>query len=70
MKRLAALATRQVFMHTSKRGIAKYNALLPEEMRVILLRGTEYPGTGALLDNKAAGTYICRQCNAPLYQSA
>lgn len=49
--------------------MSKYNELTPEEARIILHKGTEYPGTGELLHNKLAGTYICRQCNAPLYQS-
>ena len=38
-------------------------------MKIILFKGTEWPGTGDLLDNKFKGTYICRQCNAPLYKS-
>ncbi len=46
-----------------------YNELNAEETRVIINKGTERPGTGALLDNKAAGTYICRRCNAALYKS-
>lgn len=46
-----------------------YNELNAEETRVIVNKGTERPGSGALLDNKAAGTYICRRCNAALYKS-
>ena len=46
------------------------NHLSPEEARIILFKGTEYPGTGYYLDNKLKGTYICRQCNAPLYKSS
>ena len=46
-----------------------YNKLTPDEARVILNKGTERPFTGELTENKAAGTYICRQCNAPLYRS-
>ena len=46
-----------------------YNLLSDEEKYVILNKGTERPGTGALLNNKKVGTYICRRCNAPLYKS-
>lgn len=47
----------------------KYNKLTPEEAYVILHKGTERPYTGELLNNNAKGTYICRQCDAPLYRS-
>lgn len=49
--------------------MVNYNPLTEEEKQVILHKGTEYPGTGALLKNKKKGTYICRRCNAPLYKS-
>ena len=48
----------------------QYNPLTPAEAQVILQKGTERPGIGEYTDNKAAGTYVCRQCNAPLYRSA
>jgi peptide-methionine (R)-S-oxide reductase len=47
----------------------EYNKLTPEEERVIVHKGTEYPGTGKLLNNKAEGTYVCKRCNNPLYTS-
>ncbi len=43
--------------------------LTPEEKYVIIDKGTERPGTGALLDEGRLGTYHCRQCGAPLYSS-
>ncbi|MEM9800914.1 MAG: methionine-R-sulfoxide reductase [Planctomycetota bacterium] len=46
-----------------------YNELNPTEEYILLRKGTERPGTGELLNNKASGTYICRRCNAALYRS-
>lgn len=46
-----------------------YNPLNDAEARVILHKGTERPFAGEYTDSKAAGTYLCRQCNAPLYRS-
>src|SRR5712692_5260886 len=45
------------------------NKLTPEEERVIVHKGTEYPFTGEFDDFFQDGTYVCRRCNAPLYQS-
>lgn len=46
-----------------------WNQLNDEEQRVILRKGTEMPFTGEFNKNKANGTYVCRQCEAPLYHS-
>ena len=46
-----------------------YNKLTPEEEYVILHKGTERPYTGEYDKHYASGTYICRQCNTPLYES-
>ncbi|MGL5786682.1 MAG: bifunctional methionine sulfoxide reductase B/A protein [Bacteroidales bacterium] len=47
----------------------KYNELNDAEKHVILNKGTERPFTGEYTNNKSAGTYVCKQCNAPLYES-
>ena len=49
--------------------MTKYNPLSKEEEEIIVHKGTEYPGSGELLNNDDDGTYICRRCNAPLYRS-
>ena len=47
----------------------EYNQLTAEEAYVILNKGTERPRTGKYNKNKAEGVYICRRCNAKLYNS-
>jgi peptide methionine sulfoxide reductase msrA/msrB len=47
----------------------KYNELTPEEENVIVDKGTERPFSGEYWDHKEEGTYMCKRCNAPLYQS-
>ncbi len=46
-----------------------FNELTDEEARVILGKGTEYPGSGEYVDTNEEGTYVCRRCNSPLYRS-
>jgi peptide methionine sulfoxide reductase msrA/msrB len=47
----------------------KYNPLTPEEQAVILHKATERPFTGEYVNTTAKGTYVCKQCDAPLYRS-
>jgi len=48
----------------------KFNELTDFEKYVIEDKGTERPFTGIYYNNKEAGTYYCKRCNAPLYRSA
>jgi len=43
--------------------------LTDEERDVILRKGTEAPFCGNLIDNKLDGTYVCRLCKLPLFES-
>jgi len=43
--------------------------LTPEQYRVLREGGTEPAGSGALLNNKAAGMYVCAGCGTPLFAS-
>lgn len=47
----------------------KYNRLSTQEKYVIQNKGTERAFTGKYTDTKTEGTYVCRQCNLPLYRS-
>ena len=47
----------------------EYNELTVEEACVIVRKGTEPAFMGEYTDLKDVGTFICRRCNAPLYQS-
>lgn len=47
----------------------KFNQLTPEEESVIVYKHTERPYTGKYTDFSEAGTYNCKRCNTPLYNS-
>jgi peptide-methionine (R)-S-oxide reductase len=51
------------------RVLALAEAFTPEERQVILHQGTERPFCGVFLDNKKSGTYTCRLCGLPLFES-
>ncbi len=48
---------------------SNWNPLSPEEERVIEHKGTERAFTGEYWNHKSKGIYVCRRCDAPLYQS-
>ena len=45
------------------------NTLTSEEERVIIHKGTEARFVGEYVNTQETGVYICRQCDAPLYNS-
>jgi peptide methionine sulfoxide reductase MsrB len=47
----------------------QWNKLTSDEERIIVHKGTEYPGTGKYYKFTGDGVYECRRCNAPLYDS-
>lgn len=47
----------------------KFNVLTPKEKTVIIDKNTEAPFIGEYDSFFESGTYICRQCNSPLYRS-
>ncbi len=47
-----------------------FEHLTPEEKSVIVDKGTEAPFTGEYNDFYEAGTFVCRACNNPLYESS
>jgi len=47
----------------------KKRQLNEQEKKVIIDKGTELPFSGKYEDFFEKGTYVCRQCGAPLYRS-
>ncbi len=56
--------------NTMKNDKIEYNKLTEFEEYVIINKGTEHASTGKYEKHKGNGTYICKQCNAPLYKSS
>src|SRR3989338_1160998 len=48
----------------------KLNKFTPEEFDVLVNKATEAPYTGEYDDFFVEGTYYCRRCSAPLYESS
>ena len=68
---LGALSAQAIETKKLKEIPIEYNTLTPEEEYVILRKGTERP-FGAEYEefqSQGAGTYVCRQCDAPLYST-
>ncbi len=47
-----------------------YNTLTEFEKLVMINKGTERPFSGEYYTYNKDGTYLCKQCNAPLYRSS
>lgn len=43
--------------------------LTPEQYQILRKKGTELPGTGALLHNDQTGKYLCAACGTELFDS-
>lgn len=58
-----------IMANSNAQDTMKFNKLTLEEEYVIINKGTERPFTGEYTNNKEAGTYTCKRCNAELYKS-
>lgn len=71
MKRIYILITLIILLFSNN--IAqldmKFNKLTKQEENIIIHKGTEAPYSGKYLNNKEKGSYICKQCNNPLFFS-
>jgi len=53
----------------AEKSSAEFNELSEFEAWVLLEKGTERPFSGEYEDFWVAGTYVCKRCDAPLYES-
>lgn len=47
-----------------------FNILSEKEKKIVVNKGTELPFSGKFYKHYYTGTYLCKQCNAPLYRSS
>lgn len=66
---VGGVAAQKKDVKPKKRGKMELRKLTPEEEYVILKKGTERPFVGKYDKFFDKGTYVCRQCGAPLYHS-
>ncbi len=67
---IASISMKGQTSQDSKQATEKgYNELSPEEERVILNKGTEAPFSGKFYKHKEQGTYLCKRCDQPLFES-
>jgi len=59
-----------VFINSNAAELKALNKLTNKESRVIINKGTERAYSGKYYKYKKDGTYLCKQCDAPLYKSS
>lgn len=65
----ASLSAQQKSDKQTKKKTMEYKKLTREEEFVIIKKGTERPFSGKYDEYFEKGTYVCKQCRAPLYKS-
>lgn len=66
---LMTLTSPQIQGNDQENKPMKYNNLSADEKRVILSKGTEAPFSGEFYKHTDTGTYLCKRCDAPLFES-
>lgn len=64
------LVTLSLTLQAEELKVLNLNKLTSKEARVIIDKGTERAFSGEYYKFKKDGTYLCKQCNAPLYKSS
>lgn len=47
----------------------KLRSLTPQQYRILFEKGTEYPHTGAHMQTKSKGSYLCKRCGLALFRA-